>query len=255
MRLWIIFKDPKTIVMHKLPVFLIALTCLSFTSCIIGGWGHYVSGNGNVVEDARDISDFTGVHLSSGIDVELSQGDRFEVMVEADENLQEYIETYKSGGMLVVGTERGVNIGKARSKVVHVTLPELEELNISSAGDCDAVTPFTCGDLFIDISSAGDLKMEVEARSIRLNISSSGDCRLAGEAEEFRVDLSSAGDLHAFDLIAARVDVSVSSAGDARVHATEEISMSVSSAGDIYYMGDARVTSRSKSSAGDIIKK
>jgi len=242
-------------VMNKLSVFLVALTCLSFTSCIIGGWDNYLTGNGHVVEDTRDISDFTGVHLSSGIDVELSQGDRFEVVVEADENLQEHIETYKSGGMLVVGTERGVNIGKAKSKLVHVTLPELEELHISSAGDCDAISPFTCGDLVIDISSAGDLTMEVEARSIRLNISSSGDCRLAGEVGEFRVDLSSAGDLHAFDLIADKVDVSVSSAGDARVHATEEISMSASSAGDIYYMGDAKVTSRSKSSAGDIIKK
>jgi len=67
------------------------------------------------------------------------------------------------------------------------------------------------------------------------------------------VRLSSAGDLNAFDLVAAKVDVDVSSAGDARVHATEEISMNASSAGNIYYRGDARVIHSRSSSAGDIV--
>ncbi len=67
--------------------------------------------------------------------------------------------------------------------------------------------------------------------------------------------MSSAGDLHAYDLQAGEVKVGVSSAGDARVFATDEISMSASSAGNIYYKGDAQVIRSSKSSAGDIVKK
>lgn len=242
--------------MKRNAALLIALLGLVFTSCILdASWDNRVTGNGNVVEDERNLDGFTAVHLSSGIDVVLSQGENFKVLVEADENLHEYIETYISGRTLVVGTESRVNIGKAKAKRVHVTLPELEELKISSAGDCEAVTPFTCDDLRIKISSAGDLNMEVDARSINLDISSSGDCKLAGSADEFSVDLSSAGDLHAFDLVAAKVDVRVSSAGGARVHATDEISMRASSAGDIHYTGGAEVIHQSKSSAGDIIKR
>ncbi len=155
--------------------------------------------------------------------------------------------------MLVVKTDR-VNIRNAKSKKVHVTLPELTELKISSAGDCEGQTPFHCDDLRLGISSAGDLTLEVEADRINLDISSSGDARIAGSADVLDVSLSSAGDLHAFDLIAGEVDVNVSSAGDARVHATEEISMNASSAGNIYYRGDARLYTQ-KSSAGDIVKK
>lgn len=224
---------------------------LSLQSCIIDGWDQGISGNGRVVEDERNISGFTGVKVSSGIDVYLSQGSNFEVKVEADENLHDVIVTEVEGNMLVVKTER-VNIRNAKSKKVHVTLPELEALKISSAGDCVAQTPFSCEDLRLSISSAGDLKLEVEARRIDLDISSSGDADLAGTAEEFNVNLSSAGDLNAYDLIAANVDVEVSSAGDARVHATEEISMSASSAGNIYYKGDARVIHSNSSSAGNI---
>jgi len=240
--------------MKRTTSLLIAIMALGFTSCVIGSWDNSVTGNGNVVEETRDISGFTGIHLSSGIDVLLSQGDEFNVVVEADENLLEYIETELKGDVLEVGTDR-VNIRKATRKRVHVTLPVLEQVKISSAGDCDGQTPFTCEDLEISVSSAGDLSLEVEADRIELDISSSGDVKLAGEAAILNASLSSAGDLHAFDLIAEEVDVDVSSAGDARVHATKEISMSATSAGDIHYMGDAEVTRKHKSSAGDIIKR
>ena len=39
------------------------------SSCIIGDWETGISGNGNVVEETRDVSGFTGVLISSGIDV------------------------------------------------------------------------------------------------------------------------------------------------------------------------------------------
>lgn len=236
--------------MKKLAL-LALVTLLMLPSCYIDGWNQGISGNGNVVDETRDISGFKGVHVSSGIDVYLSQGSNFEVTVEADENLQDVILTEVEGNNLVVKTER-VNIRSAKSKKVHVTLPELTSLKISSAGDCVGQTPFSCEDLRLSISSAGDLKLEVEADRIDLDISSSGDADLSGKARVFDVSLSSAGDLNAFDLIAEKVDVNVSSAGDARVHATDEISMNASSAGNIYYRGDARVMESKSSSAGNI---
>jgi hypothetical protein len=236
--------------MKKL-AFLFMAMLMALSSCYIDGFNQSISGNGRVVDDSRDISGFTGVLVSSSISVYLSQGSNFEVKVEADENLQEVILTEVEGNMLVVKTDR-VNIRNAKAKKVHVTLPELTSLKISSAGDCVGQTPFSCEDLRISISSAGDLKLEVEAERIDLDISSSGDADLSGAAREFDVTLSSAGDLNAYDLIAGKVDVNVSSAGDARVHATEEISMNASSAGNIYYQGDARVLNSHSSSAGNI---
>jgi hypothetical protein len=239
--------------MKKTPFLFITLSVI-LNGCIINGWDTSISGNGNVVDEIRDERGFTGVHVSSGIDVYLSEGEEFQVRVEADENLLEVIETEVRGDVLEVGTDR-VNIRRARSKKVYVTLPELESLKISSAGDCEGQTRFHCDDLRLSISSAGDLSIEVEADEINLDISSSGDARMKGSANLLDATLSSAGDLDAWDLEARVVDVSVSSAGDARVFATEEISMNASSAGNIYYRGDAKVVHSNKSSAGDIIKR
>ena len=238
----------------KKAAFLFVTLSLVLNACIIDGWDNGISGNGNVVEETRSASGFTGVQASTGIDVYLFEGNDFDVKVEADENLMEIILTEVEGKMLVIKTDR-VNIRNAKSKKVFVTLPKLDELKISSAGDCEGQTPFSCDDLRISISSAGDLDLEVEAERIDIDISSSGDARISGRTRQLDASLSSAGDLHAFDLIADVVDVRVSSAGDARVHAEEEISMDASSAGNIYYKGGADVVHSRSSSAGDIIRK
>ena len=238
----------------KKSAFLLIIVALLVNSCIIDGWDKGISGNGHVEEESRDVSGFSGVHASTGIDVFISEGSGFDVKVEADENLLEVILTELNGNMLVIKTDR-VNIRSAKSKKVYVTMPKLKELKISSAGDCKGMTPFNCDDLRISISSAGDLKLDVEAERIDINISSSGDATLTGHTGVLDADLSSAGDLHAFDLIAETVSVDVSSAGDARVFASEEISMNASSAGNIYYKGGAEVVHSRSSSAGDIVKK
>lgn len=240
--------------MKRVSLLIMIFLSVTLGSCVFDDWDQGVSGNGNVIEESRDISGFKGVLVSSGIDVYLSEGNDFKVMVEADENLMEVILTELKGSMLFVGTER-YGIRRARSKKVFVTLPELEKLKISSAGDCVGQTPFNCKDLDLSISSAGDLSLEVNADRIFLDLNSSGDARIEGTANLLKVSLSSAGDLNAFDLKAKKVDVDVSSAGSASVFATDEISMNVSSAGKIYYMGDAEVIRSRTSSAGDIIKK
>ncbi len=239
--------------MKRTILFISAIVLISLSSCISLDFGEGISGNGNVITQSMDIEGFTGIHTSSGIDVTLSQADDYFVELEADENLHDHIIVERRGDMLYIGTEH--NIYRAKSRRVNVEMPVLEELKISSAGDIKGGTPFEVEDLEIDVSSAGDLELEVMADAIDLSISSSGDCRLRGEARELEARLSSAGDLHAFDLYAGVVKVRVSSAGDARVTAGKEISMVVTSAGNIYYRGDAAVKESRTSSAGDIIKK
>lgn len=238
--------------MKQLGSFLLIISAIFFQSCIYGDWNNGVSGDGIVTTEIINAEGFTGVHASSGIDVLISQGDFF-VEVVADENLQQYIKVERIGSTLRIGSEK--NIYRAESKVVNVTLPELKEIKISSAGDVVAENDFKCENLNIDISSAGDLSMGVDAEDISVSISSSGDCDLWGSANSLDARLSSAGDLNAFDLDADYVTIRVSSAGDASVTANKEIDMIASSAGNIYYKGDARVTRSTTSSAGSIVRR
>lgn len=238
-------KTAKIILLVPLILFLVA-------GCVVNIQDS-ITGDGNVVSQTRDVPVFSGIKVGSGIDVFVTQGENQSVVVEADENLQDWIRTEVNGSVLHIYTDK--NIRLAKTKKINITCKTIDKIDVSSAGDVTGLSPFKTDKLDIDMSSAGDLKFEVEANEITISISSAGNVVLKGRTDTLKADLSSAGDLNAFDLEAKYGDVSVSSAGNARVFVTEEASFHSSSAGDIDYKGEPRVKEIQTSSAGTVNKK
>jgi hypothetical protein len=216
------------------------------------GW-RSVTGHGHVVTKDRDVASFTGIKVSSGIDVYLKQGNNISVTVEADENLHEYILTEVRNGVLNVYSE--YNIRDAEKKKVYVTMKDIKSIRTTSAGDVYGENQINGDRLELSASSAGDIKLEVKVEDLDIDISSSGDITLRGETDKLRADLSSAGDLNAYELRSREADISVSSAGDADVYVSERMTARASSAGDINYKGDPRNVDAHSSSAGGIHKR
>lgn len=239
--------------MKKTVLFVFLLSSIILTSGCVINVPNSVVGNGNVITKERSVSEFKGIKVETGIDVYLSQGDNQHLEVEADENLHEWIKTEVSGDILHIYADK--NIRNAKTKKVIITCKTLNMLDISSAGDVKGQTKFVVDQLDIDMSSAGDLELSVEANRIDISLSSAGDADLNGSANIFNADLSSAGDLNAFDLAARKGEVTVSSAGNARVYYTDEASFRCSSAGNISYKGNPVLNDIQTSSAGSISKK
>jgi hypothetical protein len=212
-----------------------------------------ITGNGNAVTQERDIQGFHGISVSTGIDVYITQSDEERVRAETDENLQDVVKTEVKDGILKIYATK--NIHGAASKKVYVDYINLSKIKVSSAGDVKGENTLNTDELEIGLSSSGDLRLDVNAQKIYVNISSSGNGNLSGKTDYLKANLSSSGDLNAFDLEAKVGDISVSSAGDAKVFITEEASFSSSSSGDIYYKGDPKINYMRTSSSGSIIKK
>ncbi len=236
--------------MKSLRFLTLAAIVLIFSSGLQAQMWRTVYGNGKVVTKERKTDSFTGIKVSSGIDVYLKQGNNESVTVEADENLHEYILTEVRNGVLNVYSEH--NIRDAERKRVYVTMKEVNSVRTTSAGDIVGETPITTDKLELSASSAGDIELDVRSREIRIDISSSGDITLTGETDMLSADLSSAGDLKAFDLKAREADISVSSAGDADINVSERIKARASSAGNVNYKGDPKYVDAHSSSAGGI---
>jgi hypothetical protein len=239
--------------MKSLKILMFAVICLGISSCVDAQVRKTVRGDGNVVKKERTTVSFNGIRVSTGIDVYLKQGDKESILVEADENLHEYIITEVKGGNLQIYTD--ANIREARMKRVYVTINEVTSLKTSSAGDIIGETPLKGTDIELAASSAGNIRLEVYAKSLNINISSSGDVSLSGEVETLNADLSSAGNLEAYNLKVKEAEVSASSAGDARISVSEKITARASSAGDISYQGDPKYVDAHSSSAGGIHRK
>src|SRR5664279_4580790 len=139
--------------MKSLRLLTIAVIILGITSCINGQYWRTVSGHGNVVTKERKTDSFTGLKVSSGIDVYLKQGNNESVSVEADENLHEYILTEVRNGVLNVYSE--YNIRNAEKKRVIVTMKEVNSIKTTSAGDVYGESPINTDRLELSATSAG----------------------------------------------------------------------------------------------------
>ncbi len=240
--------------MKTLKILTGTLFYILLVSCADAQFYRSVRGNGNVVKEERPASFFDGLSVSSSIDVFLSQGDKESIVVETDENLQEYLVTEIKNGVLRVYFDN-VSIHNPTSKKVYVTMKEVRSLRTSSAGDIIGQTPVRGDEVELGSSSAGNIRLELYARSVKVNISSSGDITLTGEAETLNANLSSAGNLNATGFRVNDAGLSVSSAGDAEVFVTHKLVARASSAGDIIYWGNPEYIDAHSSSAGKIRKR
>jgi hypothetical protein len=239
--------------MKNLKFFLVIFLSFGVAFCADGQIRRTVYGNNKVVKEEREAGRFTGLRVSSGIDVYLRQTGNESIAVESDENLHQYILTEIRDGILHVYTD--VNIREAEMKRVYVSMKDINSLKTSSAGDIIGETPVKTDKLELSATSAGDIKLEVYTRQIEANISSSGDITLTGETDILEADLSSAGDLNAFGLEVKEADISASSAGDADINVSERLRARASSAGDINYRGNPEYIDAHSSSAGGIHRK
>ncbi len=239
--------------MKSLKIVLIALLAI-VTVLPANAQRKRIKGSGDVETEKRDLSGFTGVQTATAIDIYLTQGNKFEVIVEADDNLIEHIVTKVDDGVLKVYFDR-VNVTWSEKKVVHVTMKDIDYIKASSAGDVIGKTLIKAEDLKIRTSSAGDVRLEVIAKSLDLSTSSSGDITLSGEADYLEASTSSAGDIKAYELTVKEADINASSAGDVKITVTERLYARASSAGDIYYRGNPEKVDARSSSAGDVVRK
>src|SRR5450759_4758949 len=156
--------------------FTVAIIILAISSCTHAQYWKSVRGHGHVITKERKTDSFTGIKVSSGIDVYLKQGNNESVSVEADENLHEYILTEVRNGVLNVYSE--YNIRDAEKKRVYVTIKEVNSIKTTSAGDVFGESLINSDRLELSASSAGDIKIEVNSKNLDVDISSSGDINL-----------------------------------------------------------------------------
>lgn len=238
--------------MKSIKILFVALLAVSATSCI-GDWNiGQVNGNGDVVVDERNVGSFDGVKGSSGLDVYLTEGDEEKVVVEADENLQEIITTEVVGGVLKIGADK--NIGRAKSKKVHVTFRKLTSIGASSGSDVIGNSLIEAESISLDSSSGADLEVEVVAREVFLECSSGADLKVSGRTDNLVASASSGSDIKARELEAITCSANASSGADITVNVRERLNGKASSGGDIKYYGNPEAVSAKDGYSGSVRK-
>lgn len=231
---------------------IVVITALFLSSCGFDiNFGSGKKGNGNVVTDSREITDdFTVVSASEGIAVYVTQGDDFDIEVEADENIIDLIGTDIKNGKLRIHTIE--NIGSSTKKV-YVTLPKITGLSSSSGAHLQTENTIASKEITVDGSSGAILNIEVTANEIDIDASSGANLSISGEADEAIVDVSSGGNINAKKLETQNCNAEASSGGNVSINVSKSLVADASSGGNISYSGDPDVEKK-KSVSGSVHK-
>ncbi len=178
------------------------------------------------LKNVNQKGDYDKIHISGSANLFVQQGKKFKVVLKGNQDHFKYFILNVKNGVLVC---KSVNGSPSNMEVeIQVTLPKLEEIDLSGAGNIVLNSFSNLDHLDLNLSGAGSFKSTGKTSSLKhLNISISG-----------------AGSVEAESLIAENVDVSVSGAGSAVVHAKKILNASVSGVGSIEYLGNPKVKKR-----------
>jgi len=258
--------------MRKLP-FVLLFTFLSSTVLFAQ---KYIKGNHNVTKTTRNVGSFSEIKAGGSVNVFLTQGNKNEIVIEADENLHDYIITEVSGKKLTIKNKE--QIRDAEKLDVYVTFKEINALEGSGATDIVALNKiqtskefflsgsgatdvllkkgFSSNSLELDGSGSADIEMvNVSTNNVTANLSGSVDLEIDGKAETLTIGASGSSDFLAKQLIVSSATISTSGSSDVSVHTTNSISVNATGSSDVYYWGNPSNKMINSSRAADVMLK
>jgi hypothetical protein len=202
--------------------------------------GKRIKGNGDVTTETRSISSFSGVASYGFFDVYVTVGSPASVKIEAESNLQPYIETYVEDGTLKLRTKKSVWFRSHKTIKVYVTAPAYKKIYSIGSGDVVGQTPISdSSELDLKVQGNGKLRLDVDAPEITAELTGNGGIQLKGHSKYFDCTLTGNGNLKAFDLMAEETKVKILGNGDAEVYASVKLDVSVGGNGNVRYKGNA----------------
>lgn len=235
-------------------VLLLFLGIAIFFSCRFIG-GKRVRGTGNLITQERTISGFEGVENYGSFDVILIPSSTASVKVEAEDNLQQYIETYVDNNKLQIRQRDGYNLRPRREMKITVSGPVFTTVITNGSGNIvgQGLLNTNNGNVSLRVAGSGNIDVEMNASRIDSEIAGSGNIKVKGTSKEFEGGVYGSGNIRAASLQSEDSKIEIAGSGNVEVYATNKLDVRVMGSGEVKHRGTAQV-SASITGSGSVTK-
>lgn len=221
---------------------------LGITSCIDE---HSVEGNGIPATEGRIVSSFEKVKSSGAFEVHITSGNEYDVVVSADENLLQYIETYVSGKTLHLNVKGLRSLDNKLPMEIFITSPVLEGVKLSGSGSI-TTDYYVSDDVDITLSGSGSITTAFNADEVDVLLSGSGRIKLSGNTNRAEFTISGSGNIQASDLEISDCRTVTSGSGDMWVSVDQYLHSRISGSGSVFFYGNPTIE-KHISGSGNVI--
>ena len=216
--------NPRTPLFPRLAISVL-LAALILPACDWAG----LRGNGVITTENRSMADFSAIDASGAYKIIWSPGSPA-LSVTCDQNLLNEVTATVADGKLRIRTRERVR--PTHGIRIVISSQTLTGVRMRGALDLKASKVAT-SNFFLESDGASDVILD-------------------GTVDSLTARLRGAGDLNAESLQAKSVEVSLMGAADAKVNATESLSVSIKGAGDVRYSGNPKTIKKSVAGAGSV---
>lgn len=200
-----------------------------------------IEGSGNVITKDVTIQPFSELTATGVFSVLLKQGNKEEVKIEADDNLQDLFEVKNDGSKLVISMKKDVNFKSKKGLKVYVTFRKLKDMELNMVGSLSSDDNLSFEDLNITNKSVGSLDLKMTAQSLNVDNKSVGHVKLDGKADNATIKNNGVGSIKAGSFVVQKMDIENTGVGNAEVNAEKELKVKDSFLGKVTNKGNATV--------------
>lgn len=224
--------------------------------------------------ETRNVGNFSGIEVSTGVNVVFKQEDATNLKIFADSDKLQYVVTKVENGVLKVYIDnKGAKKVKFKNLSVNVSSPRMDNIKTSSGANFTVVNAIRENNLRIDassgslvtgkftinnttdvdVSSGSNVKANITSGKITVKSSSGASANIEGNADLGTFDVSSGADCEAKNLRVNIAEVESTSGSSVSVNVQDKLKVKASSGGSVRYKGNPKIDSDiSKVSGGSL---
>ena len=229
--------------------------------------------SGSAREEVRKVASFSGIQVSSGINVSFTQDAKQKVVVDSDR--PEFVKTEVVGDILKIYIDNNNNRNlKFKKLSVTVSAPELSKIAVNSGANFNTLNTIksdyfqiaatsganlkadldTKGKVELSTTSGSNVRLNVNADELEMSATSGSSATLYGKIRATTFDVSSAATVNAQDLETQKSKINASSAANIKVNATENINVTGTSGASVRYRSNNNVKRNAALTGGASMK-
>jgi hypothetical protein len=236
--------------MRKNFLFMLAITALGFSTMAQKNDKYddkdRIEGSGNVITKDIAIKSFDELDASGVFNLQLSQGDKESVRIEADDNLMDLFTVENDGSTLTIKMKKNSNFNSKKQLKVYVTFKNLKSMNLGMVGGTSSDEKLKFADLKLKNQSVGSVSLNMTLQTLNMENQSVGSVKLEGSADNAVVKNNSVGSINAGNFVVQKMEIENNGIGSATVNAEKELKYSDSFLGKVSNKGNATVKKKNK---------
>jgi hypothetical protein len=195
---------------------------------------------GEIIKDVRHIEGFDKVFVEDNLNVFITQDSKFEITVEAGENIAPLIKTQVEDGTLYIRNKNRCNWTRSYKKPlnVYVHMPKIRFITSDGTGDITSENTILTDTVDVQTKNSGNIELTVNNKQVLTHIHGSGDVTLHGFTKEHDCSIGGTAYIYASDMLTNYTYIHAFTIGQCYVKAWSLIICQIDDSGDVFCYGN-----------------